>query len=137
MKILRHPFDSRYSSLTLATIIYNNHVVQGESACGEDSGHDSDVSSSPTPVLDTCHVPPCQQHHQHQHQQQQQTNSSRSIFSKMFSGHVAPGGHGGHVFTGGHGGHVVQERHKRGPGPGLLPALYTGHCGEPPVKRCK
>ena len=108
-----------------------NHVVQGESACGEDSGHDSDVSSSPTPVLDTCHVPPCQQHHQHQ---QQQTNSSRSIFSKMFSGHVAPGGH---VFTGGHGGHVVQERHKRGPGPGLLPALYTGHCGEPPVKRCK
>lgn len=130
------------------TTTTTSSTAEGESACGEDSGHDSDVSSSPTPVLDTCHVPPCQQHHQqHQQQhQQQQTNSSRSIFSKMFSGHVGPGGHGGngghgghggHVFAGGHGGHVVQERHKRGPGPGLLPALYTGHCGEPPVKRCK
>ena len=90
--------------------------------CSEDSGHDSDVSNSPTPpkpLLDTCppsHVAPVS------HQSSQScpgppimgsvTNNNRSIFNKIFSSHLG------------------QDRKR-------TQSFLTDICGEPTIKRFK
>jgi len=90
--------------------------------CSEDSGHDSDVSNSPTPpkpLLDTC--PPSHVAHV-SHQSSQScpgppimgsvTNNNRSIFNKIFSSHLG------------------QDRKR-------TQSFLTDICGEPTIKRFK